>query len=229
MALYAISDLHLSGTGEKPMDVFGENWIHHTKKIEDSWMRKVKGDDTVLIAGDISWAMNLADATIDLEWINELPGRKILCKGNHDYWWSSITKINSLHKNMDFLQNNFFSYNEYAICGTRGWICPNIYTFTEDDNKIYIREANRLETSLERAKNDGFTKIIAMLHYPPTNESMHSSLFTELFEKYNVEEVVYGHLHGSESYKIGLKGLINGVRYRLVSCDYLDFELVKIL
>lgn len=228
MALYAIADLHLSLSGEKPMDVFGENWILHTKKIKDYWLSKVSENDTVLIAGDISWAMNLENAMIDLDWINQLSGRKILCKGNHDYWWSSITKINDLYKDMDFLQNNFFAYDGYAICGTRGWISPNTYSFTDEDNKIYVREANRLEASLDKAKASGFTKIIAMLHYPPTNESMESSLFTEVLEKYGVEQVVYGHLHGKESYKAGLKGLFNGVNYRLVSCDYLNFEVAKI-
>lgn len=229
MALYAIADLHLSESGEKPMDVFGENWILHTQKIKDDWLLKVNDGDTVLIAGDISWEMNIDNAMIDLNWISQLPGRKILCKGNHDYWWTSITKINALYKNMDFLQNNFFFYDGSAICGTRGWICPNSYNYTEEDTKIYLREANRLETSLEKAKIAGYTKIVAMLHYPPTNELMETSLFTDMFEKYGVGEVIYGHLHGAESYKIGLKGLFNGVNYRLVSCDYLNFKLARIL
>lgn len=229
MALYAIADLHLSESGEKPMDVFGENWILHTQKIKDDWLLKVNDGDTVLIAGDISWEMNIDNAMIDLNWISQLPGRKILCKGNHDYWWTSITKINALYKNMDFLQNNFFFYDGSAICGTRGWICPNSYNYTEEDTKIYLREANRLETSLEKAKIAGYTKIVAMLHYPPTNELMETSLFTDMFEKYGVGEVIYGHLHGAESYKIGLKGLFNGVNYRLVSCDYLNFKLARII
>ncbi|MDI9476961.1 MAG: metallophosphoesterase [Natronincolaceae bacterium] len=230
MAIYAIGDLHLSGDSDKPMDIFGEHWADHGDKIKASWLEKVKKDDAVLIPGDISWAMTLEKAMVDLEWIAHLPGTKYLIRGNHDYWWKSITKLNSLFDSMNFIQNNSFTYMEYVICGTRGWICPNSYKFTDHDEKIYLREVNRLEMSLKSAKQrQGYKGIIAMMHYPPTNDKLEPSLFTETFEKYNVDYVIYGHLHDEISYDYGLQGIHNGVSYRLVSCDYVNFELVKII
>ena len=228
MALYAIGDLHLSSNSDKPMDVFGSHWLFHHEKIRSNWLARVKPDDTVLVAGDISWAMRLQEAKEDLNWISELPGEKILIRGNHDYWWSSISKLNSLFQNMRFVQNNFFNYQNYAVCGTRGWISPNKNKFTEEDNKIYLREAGRLEHSLEAASRAGYENFIAMLHYPPTNDQLEPSLFTEILEKYKVERVVYGHLHGDESYSAGLQGELRGINYHLVSCDYLDFDLLRI-
>ncbi len=229
MAIYAIGDLHLSGHSSKPMSIFGDHWIDHENKIKKSWIKKVKNEDAVLIPGDISWAMTLDEAMIDLQWIADLPGMKYLIKGNHDYWWGSIRKLNSLFESMNFIQNNFFTYMDYAICGTRGWSCPNHYKFTDHDKKIYIREANRLEMSLKAAKEKGHENIIAMLHYPPTNDKLESSLFTEILEEYKVSHLVYGHLHGEGSYDYGLQGVHNGVDYKLVSCDYIDFELNKIV
>lgn len=229
MKIYAIGDLHLSGSTNKPMDIFGDNWIDHTEKIRENWLKRVKNEDAILIPGDISWAMNLEEAMIDLEWIASLPGEKYLIKGNHDYWWSSITKLNTLFDSMNFVQNNFFTYGDIAICGTRGWNSPNHYRFTDHDEKIYLREVNRLETSLNQAKNSGYKNIIAMLHYPPTNDKLEDSLFTNTLEKYNVKQVVYGHLHGEASFDAGLKGIHNGVNYELVSCDYINFDLKKII
>ena len=229
MALYAIGDLHLSSNSDKPMDVFGSHWLFHHEKIRSSWLCNVDSEDTVLIAGDISWAMRLQEAKGDLNWIAELPGNKILIRGNHDYWWCSISKLNKLYPNMDFIQNNYFEYNSYAICGTRGWISPNNNRFTDEDSKIYMREVGRLELSLKAATKAGNKKIIAMLHYPPTNDQLEPSLFTELLESYNVEQVVYGHLHGIDSYAAGLRGQHRGINYHLVSCDYLDFNLLKII
>ncbi|MBM7616336.1 metallophosphoesterase [Alkaliphilus hydrothermalis] len=229
MALYAIADLHLSGSVDKPMDVFGEHWYMHHQKIREKWLEKIQDMDTVLIAGDISWGMKLEEALVDLSWIHQLPGRKILIRGNHDYWWASITKLNQLFDGMDFIQNNFFTYGDYAICGTRGWTCPNPYKYTEQDEKIYIREGLRLEASIEKARKAGFRKFIVMLHYPPTNDHFEPSIFTEILEKYQVEKVVYGHLHGEDSYEAGIQGLHRDVEYNLVSCDYLNFDLVKLL
>ena len=230
MAIYAIGDLHLSGHSDKPMDIFGEHWVGHENKIKASWLGKIKENDAVLIPGDISWAMTLEKAMVDLEWIAYLPGIKYLIKGNHDYWWKSITKLNLLFDSMNFIQNNSFTYTEYVICGTRGWICPNNYKFTDHDKKIYLREANRLEMSLKSAKQRrGYKDIIVMMHYPPTNDKLEPSLFTEILEKYNVSHVIYGHLHGEDSYGYGLQGMYNGVNYKLVSCDYNNFEVVKIL
>ncbi|CEQ28708.1 metallophosphoesterase [Paraclostridium sordellii] len=229
MSLYAIGDLHFSTAVNKPMNIFGDNWENHEKKIIGSWNSKVNKNDTVLIVGDTSWGINMDEATFDLDIIHNLPGKKIYVKGNHDYWWTTVAKLNKLYEDMSFLQNNFYSYNEYAICGTRGWICPNDVKFTEDDEKIYKREAHRLKLSLDAAKKAGFEKVIVITHYPPTNDKLEPSLFTDIYEEYKVEKVIYGHLHGKESFKMGLEGIREGVEYKLVSCDYVDFNLVKIM
>ncbi len=229
MSLYAIGDLHFSTAVNKPMNIFGDNWDNHEEKITNSWKSKVNEEDTVLIVGDTSWAINMNEAEEDLNIIHNLPGKKIYVKGNHDYWWTTVAKLNKLYDDMSFLQNNFYQYGEYAICGTRGWICPNDVKFTEDDEKIYKREAHRLKLSLDAAKKAGFKKIIVITHYPPTNDKLDPSLFTEIYESYGVEKVVYGHLHGKESFKMGLKGIRNEVEYNLVSCDYVDFNLIKIM
>ena len=210
MALYAIGDLHLSFSNNKPMDVFGQHWLNHYKKIEENWDMIVTESDTVLIPGDISWAMTLNEAMLDLQWIDKRPGRKILIKGNHDYWWGSITKLNNLFENMHFVQNNFFPYGEYAICGTKGWSAPSDSKITEQDEKIYLREANRLRQSIESASRAGYKNFIIMLHYPPTNERFEPSLFTQIIEEFGVEKVIYGHLHGEGSYNCGHQGLYNG-------------------
>ena len=152
MSLYAIGDLHFSTAVNKPMNIFGDNWDNHEEKIINSWKSKVNEEDTVLIVGDTSWAINMNEAEEDLNIIHNLPGKKIYVKGNHDYWWTTVAKLNKLYDDMSFLQNNFYQYEEYAICGTRGWICPNDVKFTEDDEKIYKREAHRLKLSLDAAK-----------------------------------------------------------------------------
>ena len=202
MALYAISDLHLSFSTDKPMDIFGEKWAKHDEKIKENWLKMIKEEDTVLIAGDISWSMKAGDSLADLNWIDNLPGKKIISKGNHDYWWGSISKLNSMYENTKFIQNNFFTYKEYAICGTRGWICPNSEKFTEKDKKIYDRELIRLRLSLDEAKKNGYTKFIVMIHYPPTNDKFEESDFVKIFKEYNVEKVIYGHLHGPALSKV---------------------------
>lgn len=229
MSLYAIGDLHFSTAVNKPMNIFGQNWDNHEEKIINSWKSQVKEDDLVLIVGDTSWAINMKEAEADLNIIHGLPGKKIYVKGNHDYWWTTVTKLNKIYDDMSFLQNNFYSHNEYAICGTRGWVCPNDVKFTEEDEKIYKREAHRLKLSLDGAKKAGFEKIIVITHYPPTNDRLEPSLFTDIYEQYNVEKVVYGHLHGRESFKMGLEGIKNGIEYKLVSCDYTNFNLIKIM
>ncbi|MFR3072177.1 MAG: metallophosphoesterase [Paeniclostridium sp.] len=229
MSLYAIGDLHFSTAVNKPMNIFGDNWDNHEEKIIDSWKSKVKDDDIVLVVGDTSWGINMNEAEQDLDIIHKLPGKKIFVKGNHDYWWTTVTKLNKLYENMSFLQNNFYSYKDYAICGTRGWICPNDFKFTQEDEKIYKREAHRLKLSLDAAKKAGFKKIIVITHYPPTNDKLESSLFTDIYEQYCVEKVIYGHLHGKESFKMGLEGIRNEVEYKLVSCDYTNFNIIKIM
>ncbi len=229
MALYAISDLHLALSTDKPMDIFGEKWIGHDEKIRNNWIEKIKDTDTVLIAGDISWSMKHDDSKKDLDWVDDLTGKKIISKGNHDYWWCSISKLNAMYKNTKFIQNNFFTYKDYAICGTRGWICKGSERFSGKDEKIYLREEIRLRLSLEEAKRAGYEKIICMLHYPPTNEKLENSVFTSIIEEFKVEKVVYGHLHGNILKDRMLEGNHNGVEYILTSCDYIDFNPIKIL
>lgn len=228
MALYAISDLHLDLNGEKPMDIFGDRWLKHDEKIKNNWLKKITDKDTVLIAGDISWSMKIENGMHDLEWIHNLPGTKIMVKGNHDFWWSSISKLNNLYEDMKFIQNNFFSYEDYAICGTRGWTCPGGENFSQHDERIYTRELNRLRLSLDAAVRSGFEKFIVMIHYPPMNEKFLESDFVQIFKEYNVEKVIYGHLHGPSLAK-ALNGELDGIEYIITSGDYIDFDPIKIL
>ncbi|MCT4620129.1 MAG: metallophosphoesterase [Marinisporobacter sp.] len=229
MAIYAIGDLHLSLGVDKPMDIFGQHWIDHHKKIKKIWLEMIKDDDLVLIPGDTSWAMNMNEAMVDLEWIHTLPGQKIFIRGNHDYWWSAVTKMNKLFEDMKFLQNNYYPYEKYAICGTRGWLCPNDHKFTEHDQKIYEREQHRLRLSIDAAIKAGYSDLLVMTHYPPTNDQLEPSEFTKIYEEYGVKKVIYGHLHGKDSFGGGLQGEKNDVFYYLTSCDALDFKPLKIL
>jgi len=226
--IYTIGDLHLGSQVDKPMSVFGSQWQDHHLKIQESWLKQVKASDAVLIPGDISWAMTIDDALPDLQWVDSLPGRKYFIRGNHDYWWRSIQRLNELSETMYFIQNQFFAYQDAAICGTRGWVCPGTPGYTSQDDKIYQREALRLELSLQAAKHAGHDQIIAMIHYPPANEKKEPSLFTRLFEQYNVSHVVYGHLHGEDSHMFGSLGRINQVTYQLASCDYLNFQVTAL-
>lgn len=226
--IYTIGDLHLGSQVEKPMSIFGVNWQEHPGKIYEDWIKTVEPEDAVLIPGDTSWGMTLEEALPDLRWIDNLPGRKYFIKGNHDYWWKSINRLNQLSETMHFIQNQFYAYRDIAICGTRGWACPGTLGFTMQDQKIYQREAIRLELSLQSAKRAGYDRIIGMIHYPPANENKEPSLFTQLFETYAVEQVVYGHIHGEDSFSMGSLGWINHIYYQLVSCDYLDFKLAAL-
>ncbi|MDY6029388.1 MAG: metallophosphoesterase [Acidaminococcaceae bacterium] len=231
MNIYAIGDLHLSGDPpRKPMDIFGERWRGHKEKIKTDWLQKVSDEDTVIICGDISWAMNLREAQQDLTWLAALPGRKILLRGNHDYWWDSMQKMQNLYGNaFDFLQNNCYETEAAVICGTRGWTLPSVETFTEEDEKIYAREGIRLELSLKSAQQrfPSLPQIVA-LHYPPLFKSGERNLFTELLEKYQVQHCVFGHIHGENCEHV-FEGVSNEVNYKLVSCDTQNFSLCKIL
>ncbi|PRR72429.1 3',5'-cyclic adenosine monophosphate phosphodiesterase CpdA [Clostridium thermopalmarium DSM 5974] len=227
IGLYAISDLHLSLSSDKPMDVFGEQWNNHHERIRENWIKKINDKDTVLIAGDVSWSMKMEDGLADLEWIHNLPGRKIISKGNHDYWWGSISKLNNLYEDISFIQNNFFSYEDYAICGTRGWTIPGDKS-SSHDIKIYNREQIRLKLSLDKAVSSGYSKIIVMIHYPPVNDKFEASNFTEIFEEYGVEKVIYGHLHGPSLNRV-FEGTYNGVEYIMTSCDYINFDPIKVI
>lgn len=228
MALYAIADLHLASSGDKPMDIFGDKWKDHHEKIRENWLEKIEHGDTVLVAGDISWSMNIEDGKKDLDFIHKLPGRKILIRGNHDYWWTSINKLNSMFDDMDFIQNNFFIYENYAICGSRGWILKNNQKFDSHDKKIYDRELIRLRLSLDSAVNAGYSKLIVMIHYPPIVPNQLDNEFTQLFEEYGVEKVIYGHLHSWGLANV-FEGNHNGVEYILTSCDYIYFDPIKIM
>lgn len=229
MSIYAIGDLHFSTSVNKPMDIFGGHWDTHQNKIIENWKNKVKDDDTVLILGDTSWAINLSEAKWDLDIINDLPGKKIFIRGNHDYWWSSVSKVRNMYDEIIFLQNNHYKYGNMGICGSRGWLCPNEVKFDKDDDKIYKREIIRLRMSLEGAIKDGCEELMVITHYPPTNDKLEESEFTKLFEEYNVTKVIYGHLHGKESFEMGLRGIRNSVEYILASSDYIDFNPIKIL
>ena len=226
MALFGISDLHLSLGTDKPMDVFGERWREHHLKIMENWNSKIDDRDTVLIAGDISWAMRMNEAIPDLEFIHSLKGRKIFIKGNHDYWWVSIQKLNSMFEGMCFIQNTSFGYENYGICGTRGWV--NINDQEEHDEKVYKRELLRLKMSLDNAKNQGNEKLIVMLHYPPITKISRSQEFLDLLSEYKVEKVIYGHIHYDSKY-ICVNGYHNNIEYICTSADIINFDPVRIL
>lgn len=228
MSLYAISDLHLSLFKDKPMDIFGENWYNHSEKIKNNWQNIITDEDTILIAGDISWAKTMEEFQPDLEFIQKLNGNKIFIMGNHDYWWGSTQKLNAISDKMTFLKADICDYDKIAVCGTRGWLCPNDSFYTSHDEKIYKRECNRLKTALDMAIQKGYNDIYVMLHYPPVNDKQENSAFKELIEEYKVKKVIYGHLHGTSSFKTGIQGKVDGVEYILTSCDFLDFMPVKI-
>ncbi|SMC28592.1 hypothetical protein SAMN02745134_03569 [Clostridium acidisoli DSM 12555] len=230
MSLYAIADFHLALSGDKPMDIFGDNWINHHEKIKNNWINIITKEDTVLVAGDISWSMHMDEGMKDLEWIHKLPGTKIFVKGNHDYFWTSITKLNNLYDDMKFIQNNFFTYKDYAICGTRGWVSPEYESFKVHDEKIYKRELIRLRLSLDSAIKSGYTNIIVMLHYPPFVEDItKNNELVDLIEEYRVKKVIYGHLHGPALQKIKALVIRNEVEYIITSCDYINFTPIKIM
>jgi len=230
MKIFAISDLHISTNTNKPMDVFGGNWVGYLEKIYADWESKVTDDDLVLIAGDISWAMNVDDAVKDISTFACLKGKKIIIKGNHDYWWSGIGKVrDSLPESVYALQNDSVKIGDVVICGSRGWTVPGAPDFTEQDMKLYKRETERLKLSLSSAKKlaENGEKIIAMIHYPPFNVRRESSAYTDIFEEFGVDSVIYGHLHGKDvrADKFLIK---NGIKYYLTSCDLVDNKLTEI-
>lgn len=230
MKVFAISDLHLSINSNKPMNIFGPVWENYLDKIEQSWNRLVSDDDVVLISGDISWAMKLNDAIPDLNYISQFKGKKIILRGNHDYWWSSISGVRSVLKpNMFAIQNDAIKIGDTIFCGTRGWTVPETTHKTPDDEKIYNREVIRLGLSLQDAKRlqQNNEKIIVMMHYPPFNSKMEDNEFTNLIEQYGVKTVVYGHLHSYDK-KQKLIVYKNNVKYYLTSCDLIGNELIEI-
>lgn len=224
MKIFAIGDLHLSMDPriEKPMDIFGSRWQNHAEKVADFWNGLVTDEDVVILPGDISWGLRQEEAMADLTWIHGLPGRKVIIKGNHDLWWTSVSKLNKLFDDITFLQNKCYMAGDAAICGSRGWVCPGSDGFSAHDEKIYKRELIRLELSLKEAEQMGAKHLISALHFPPTNDKLQPSGFTDLMAACGVKTCVYGHLHGKEAFKKGLKGRLDGVEYKLVSLDYLE-------
>lgn len=231
MSIFAIGDLHLSLHPEidKPMDVFGSRWIDHHRRLEKAWKAIVSQEDTVILAGDISWGLRLDEALPDLGWIESFPGNKVIIKGNHDLWWSKITKLNQMYNTITFLQNTYYKVGDYGICGSRGWLCPGDKDYADEDEKIFKREVMRVKRSLAAAKTAGCQRIIGVTHYPPTNDKLENSEFTKLFTNGGVEIAVYGHLHGEEAFNKGISGINWGVDYRLVSLDYLNCIPAKIV
>lgn len=232
MKIFAISDLHLCLSGAKPMDIFGATWENYLDIIKQDWNSKVSANDYVLMAGDLSWALKLEEATQDLEYLKSLNGTKILIRGNHDYWWKSISALrNSLPSDIYPLQNDAIKIGNVIIAGTRGWNVPEKNkSFSEEDQKLYAREIIRMELSLEFAqklKTDPSDQIYVMIHFPPFNSNFDDSEFTQMFEKFDVKKVIYGHLHGSASRTV-LHKVKNGVEYFLTSCDKLNNKLIQI-
>lgn len=232
MKIFAISDLHLCLSGAKPMDIFGASWENYLDEIKNDWNSKVSNEDIVLMSGDLSWALKLEEATKDLEYLNSLFGQKLIIRGNHDYWWKSISALRAeLPSNIYPLQNDAIKINNFIIAGTRGWAVPERNKpYSEQDQKLYSREQIRLDLSLRSAealKTSPNDKIICMIHFPPFNSNFDESEFTKLFEKYNVNTVVYGHLHGKQSRSVNHTN-INGIDYFLTSCDKLNNKLIQI-
>jgi len=228
MALFAIGDLHLCLGAPKPMDIFGGNWVGYMDKLAQG-LSVIQPEDTTVLLGDLSWSLDLTSARADFEWINNIPGRKIILKGNHDYWWSTASKFHAFcqinnFRDMHILNNNYHIYDGHAICGTRGWF------FEEDrsglhDEKVFKREILRLEASLKAA---GDLRKIVFLHYPPLYKGYLCHEIIALLHKYDVRRCFYGHLHGP-SHNLALEGVHDGIEYRLVSADRLDFRPFRVI
>jgi uncharacterized protein len=241
MNIYAIADLHLAiGDPNKSMEVFGNNWKDYHEKILANWKATISPDDLVLIPGDICWSMHLNEAILDMQWIDALPGKKILIKGNHDYWWSSLSKVKkALPPSIDVIQNNAITVGDISIAGTRLWdsyeynfnsiiqyqetsLVKQEKTTKEEEEKIFLREMQRLEMSLSHLDPSSNVKIV-MTHYPPIGLDMTSSRASKLLEQYNVDICVFGHLHNVKK-DIKIFGLRNNIKYYFVSSDYLNFS-----
>ena len=228
MALYAIGDLHLCLGAPKPMDIFGGNWTGYMDKLKEG-MGVITESDTTVLLGDLSWALSLEESAADFAWINEIPGRKIILKGNHDYWWSTAAKFTKFcdangFSDIHILNNNCFEYEDWAICGTRGWFFEEERSGTHDE-KVFRRELCRLEASLKSA---GQKQKLVFLHYPPKYKGYECREILDLLEKYEVRRCFYGHLHGG-SHKLAMEGMWDGVEYRMVSADYLNFKPYKVI
>lgn len=230
MKIFAISDLHLSVNNSKPMDIFGPVWEGYLDKIFSQWKELVGDNDLVLMAGDLSWAMKLEEVGADIELFKDLPGRKVIIRGNHDYWWKSISSLRAiLPENFYAIQNDALRFDNVVVCGTRGWKGVEKNTIlSPEDQKIYDREVLRLEMTLQNAnklREEG-DKLICMMHYPPVGFARDDSEFSQLIEKYNVDIVVFGHLHGYKN--VATNFVKNNIEYYLTSCDEVDNNIVFI-
>ena len=230
MALFTIADLHLPLGIDKPMDIFGDKWKNYVERLADNWQTNVGTEDIVVIPGDFSWATYIEQAYKDFEFLNKLNGRKIILKGNHDYWWTTMNKlkkylVDNEFKTIDFLHNNSFIYKNISICGTRGWMHPKWDNITSEDKKIFDREIGRLILSLNSISKQ--SEIYVFTHFPPLSDKCESNAFTDTLEQYGVKKCLYGHLH-SYSHKYAVNKVVRGVEYRLVSGDYLGFKPVKL-
>lgn len=223
MALYAMGDLHLCLGAPKPMDIFGGAWVGYMEKLKEG-LKVLTPEDTLVLMGDLSWALDLASSQADFAWINAIPGKKIILKGNHDYWWSTQAKFTKFCQENGFqdlylLNNNCYEYEDVAICGTRGWFFEEEKS-GQHDEKVFRRELMRLEASLKAA---GEKQKLVFLHYPPRYKGYTCREILDLLEKYEVRQCFYGHLHGG-SHKLAMEGTWDGIEYRLLSADYLGFR-----
>lgn len=228
MALYAIGDLHLCLGAPKPMDVFGGAWVGYMEKLKQG-LSVIRPEDTTVLCGDLSWALGLEAAKEDFAWIDQIPGRKIILKGNHDYWWSTASKFYKFCQDNQFsdqfiLNNNFYEYEGWAICGTRGWFFEEERS-GQHDAKVFHRELLRLETSLKAA---GDREKLVFLHYPPKYRGYECREIIDLLHQYQVRRCYYGHLH-ADSRKLAMEGVWDGVEYRLVSADHVNFCPVTVI
>lgn len=220
MSLFAIADTHLSFGTDKPMDSF-PGWNDYVDRIEKNWNKIVTDDDTVVIAGDISWAMNFDELKADFDFIERLNGKKIILKGNHDYWWNTSKKMNDFiesqrYKTISILFNNSYDIDGVSVCGSRGWLFD---VDDEHDEKVLNREVGRLRLSLESAVND---EIIVFLHYPPVTTDTKCDEILNLLKEYGIKKCYYGHLHGIAAKK-AIDDVVDGIQFRLISCDRLGF------
>ncbi|WP_444640500.1 metallophosphoesterase [Caproiciproducens sp. R1] len=228
MSLFAIADLHLSLGCDKPMDVF-EGWRDYTVRLEKNWRAVVGEDDTVVVAGDISWAMKLEETVKDFEFIHSLPGRKLFLKGNHDYWWATKKKIDDFLKvhgldSISIIHNNAVAVGDIAVCGTRGWLYNSE---TAEDIKIVNREAGRLNTSINEAERMGI-KPVVFLHYPPVYDGAECKEILDVLKSHGITECYFGHIHGNQAARRAITGVYDGIKMHLISCDYLKFIPVPV-
>lgn len=223
MSLFAIADLHLSLGEDKPMDIFA-GWNDYVDRLKSNWNKLITDEDTIVIAGDISWAMKLEETYTDFKFINELPGKKIFLKGNHDYWWNTKSKMNSFLSDNNFntisiLFNNAYEVDNYAVCGTRGWF---LESDSQEDIKVLNREVGRLTASIESAIKTGKEPVV-FLHYPPVFGNVKCNDIFDVLLKYNIKKCYYGHIHGQRNIRSAFEGICDGIDFKLISCDKLSF------